>query len=329
LFIAGRRNKRTRLRTLEIVQNEAPMRPSTAPAVVADDLGELHVQVSSVRQRFLEAFRLRSEHATAIDPELRKQFADRLLAEYGSAKAAADAVWTLARENEWYREGEGAERYLVSQHGKVSLKNEAALDFEVSWHGHQLGTLHHDGFEWRWRTVPNSELPTVIRETKPGRLPPFIEALLPEGWLVTVLSERDERESLRRGRRYMSNISIVPRGEELTLPSDVIVEPLSRFAERGRFTGRYAGPTRGELNESFEQNLARLFEHQEMPRLSGVQIKAPMSLLRDGSLLPAIDRPFTHILSQLELLASSSCQLSSGFASSSGEALASRYPTRR
>jgi serine/threonine-protein kinase HipA len=296
LFIAGRRNKRTRLRTLEIVQNEAPMRPSTAPAVIADDLGELYIQVSSLRQRFLEAFRLRSEHASAIDPELRKQLADRLLAEYGSAKAAADAVWTLARKNEWYREGEGAERYLSSQHDTVSIKNEAALDFEVSWHGHLLGTLHHDGFEWRWRAVSSSEVPTVVRETKPGRLPPFIEALLPEGWLVTVLSERDERESLRRGRRYMSNISIVPSGEKLKLRSDVIAEPLSQFIERGRFTGRYAGPTRGELNESFEQNLARLFEHREMPRLSGVQIKAPMSLLLDGSLVPAVDRPFTHIL---------------------------------
>src|SRR5215207_5156350 len=45
LFISGRRNQRTRLRTLEIVQNEAPPHASTAPAVVGDDLGELRIDV--------------------------------------------------------------------------------------------------------------------------------------------------------------------------------------------------------------------------------------------------------------------------------------------
>ena len=32
-----------------------------------DGLGEFRVSVSSIRQRFLEAFRLRSEHAASID----------------------------------------------------------------------------------------------------------------------------------------------------------------------------------------------------------------------------------------------------------------------
>jgi serine/threonine-protein kinase HipA len=124
----------------------------------------------------------------------------------------------------------------------------------------------------------------------------FIEALLPEGWLEHVLSERGEREKLRHGRRYLSNISIVPRGETLPLSSDVLAAPLAKFIEDGRFTGRYAGPASGELKESFEQNLARLYDRAETPRLSGVQTKAPMSLLRDGALVPAVDRPFTHIL---------------------------------
>jgi serine/threonine-protein kinase HipA len=49
-----------RLRALEIVQNKAPAKPSLATATVADSLGEFNVKVSSIRQRFLEAFRLRS-----------------------------------------------------------------------------------------------------------------------------------------------------------------------------------------------------------------------------------------------------------------------------
>ena len=297
LFISGRRNQRTRLRNLEIVQNEAPPHPSTAVAVVGDDLGELRIDVSSPRQRFLEAFRLRSEHASAVTANMRTQMAARLVEEHGSARAAADAIWALARENAWYREGEGAERFLLVQPGTTKAPaNKAALGLLVAWHGEFLGRLTHDGFEWRWKPQKRSG-PALVRETTPGKLPAFIESLLPEGWLAQVLHERDEREALRRGRRYMSNIVIVQNRAELaTLPADVLATPLAAFADAGRFTGRYGGPARGEIEETFEQKLARIYERAETPRLSGVQIKAPMSLLADGDLVPAIDQPFTHIL---------------------------------
>ena len=296
LFISGRRNQRTRLRTLEIIQNEAPAHPSTAIAVIGDDLGELRIAASSPRQRFLEAFRLRSEHASAITAEMRAQMAARLVAEHGTPQAAADAVWALARENEWHREGEGAERFLHAKPGGAAPVNKAALNLLVVWHGNLVGRLTHDGFEWRWKPERRSG-PMLIRETIPGKLPAFIESLLPEGWLAQVLHERDERDTLRRGRRYMSNIAIVEDRDQLaTLPADVLSTPLASFAADGRFTGVYAGPGRGEIEETFEQNLARMFARAETPRLSGVQIKAPMSLTEDGALVPAIDQPFTHIL---------------------------------
>lgn len=297
LFISGKRNQRTRLRSLEIVQNEAPKHPSTASAVVGDDQGELRIHASSPRQRFLEAFRLRSEHASAITAEMRVQLAARLVEEHGTPKEAADAVWALARENGWYREGEGAERFLMAQPGTAKAPaNKAALDLMIAWHGDPLGRLTHDGFEWRWKPVRRSG-PTLIRETTPGKLPAFVESLLPEGWLAKVLHERDEREALKRGRRYMSNITVVEARDDLTaLPADILTTRLSGFVEAGRFIGRYDGPARGAIEESFEQNLARIFARAETPRLSGVQIKAPMHLAPDGTLLPAIDLPFTHIL---------------------------------
>lgn len=296
LFISGRRNQRTRLRTLEIIQNAAPSHPSTAIAVIGDDLGELRIAASSPRQRFLEAFRLRSEHASAITADMRTQMATRLVAEYGAPQAAADAVWALARENGWYREGEGAERFLLAKPGGIAPVNKAALSLLVAWHGDLVGRLTHDGFEWRWKPERRSG-PALIRETTPGKLPAFIESLLPEGWLAQVLHERDERDALRRGRRYMSNIAIVENRNQLaTLPTDVLSTSLASFTADGRFTGVYAGPGRGEIEETFEQNLARIFTHAETPRLSGVQIKAPMSLTEDGVLAPAIDQSFTHIL---------------------------------
>ncbi|HSV61378.1 MAG TPA: HipA domain-containing protein [Variovorax sp.] len=299
LYLSGQRVQRTRIRALEIIQNKAPARPSVADAVVADRLGEFTVPVSAVRQRFLEAFRMRSEHAAAVDAAMREAIAARLVEEYGDPKAASDAVWALARENEWYREGEGAERYLLHRRADVAVRNEAAFDLLVAWHGLPIGALAHDGFEWRWRaTKDGPALPPVVRQTVPGKLPPFIVSLLPEGWLESVLQgARDERSVLRSGRRYMSNINIVgSAGDLAALPADLLTYRLDAFATEGLFTGVYAGPGRSAIERDFEHRLAALYASPDMPRLSGVQIKAPMRLDARGMLLPSVGTPFTHIL---------------------------------
>ncbi len=298
LYITGPRIQRKRIRGLEIVQNKAPEHPAVASAVVADSMGEFPVIVSALRQRFLEAFRLRSEHAASIDATMRETISARLIEEYGDAKSAADAVWALARENEWYREGEGAEKYLLRRTSSIATRNEAAFALTVAWHGMRLGELSHDGFEWRWTSTESSSvLPPLIRQTTPGRLPPFIVSLLPEGWLESVFKSSDDRVLLREGRRYMSNITIAEKSGELAaLPADILSTRLSSFMSKGVFTGTYAGPGRGAIDQDFEHKLAKLFESAETPRLSGVQIKAPMFLAQDGALKPAIGIPFTHIL---------------------------------
>lgn len=299
LYLSGQRIQRTRIRALEIIQNRAPARPSVASAIVADSLGEFGVSVSAVRQRFLEAFRLRSEHAASIAPGMREVLAARLIEEYRDPMAASDAVWALARENAWYREGEGAEKFLLHRTAAISTKNEAAFDLLVAWHGLPIGTLSHDGFEWRWTAGKDGPiLPPVIRQTLPGKLPPFIVSLLPEGWLESVLKDhRDERALLRSGRRYLSNISIAKTVEELAaVPADLLLCKLAAFTREGLFTGRYEGPGRSTIERDFERRLAALYAHAETPRLSGVQIKAPMSLEADGRLSPSVSTSFTHIL---------------------------------
>ena len=299
LYLTGQRSQHTRIRALEIVQNKTPEKPSLAPAVVADSMGEFSVNVSSIRQRFLEAFRLRSEHAASIDAATRQAIAARLVEEYGNPKAASDAVWALARENDWYREGEGAEKFLLRHPSSTApVRNEAAFDLTVAWHGLPIGNLVHDGFEWRWSpTNTGAPMPPVIRQTVPGKLPPFIVSLLPEGWLETVLKDRDERAVLRSGTRYMSNITIVENKSALAgLPLDVLTSRLADHAEAGVFTGTYAGPGRSAIEQDFERNLALIYAHADTPRLSGVQIKAPMTLGPDGKLSPSIGTPFTHIL---------------------------------
>jgi serine/threonine-protein kinase HipA len=95
----------------------------------------------------------------------------------------------------------------------------------------------------------------------------------------------------------MSNIAVVTDPKALAaLPADVLTAELAKFSDRGRFIGRYESPPRAEIEESFQQRLANIYARAETPRLSGVQIKAPMSLTVDGRLAPAIDAPFTHIL---------------------------------
>jgi serine/threonine-protein kinase HipA len=295
LFISGPRSQRTRIRSLEIIQNAAPEHPSTATAVIKDSLGEFRTNVSSVRQRFLEAFRIRSEHASSLNDSMRAEIAVRLIDEYGDPKAAADAIWALARENEWYREGEKAERYLLKQPA-TTVTNEAALNFTVAWHGQPIGELDHDGFEWRWRPKEGFDLP-LVRQTVPGSLPPFILSLLPEGWLGKVLKNPDERSTLRSGKRYMSNIAIAQSPKDIaSLPSDVLISELSAHTVDGVFSGTYEGPGRDNIEQDFEQRLARLYAEADTPRLSGVQIKAPMFLDDKGKLQPATGKPFTHIL---------------------------------
>ncbi len=296
LFLSARRKQRTRIRMLEIIQNEAPSHPSIADAIVDDGMGEFHVSVSSIRQRFLEAFRQRSEHAASINEEMRTTIARRLIEEYGSEGAAADALWKLARENEWIREGELAERFLKHRPNTTEIKNEAAFDLIVAWHGVPLGHLIHDGFEWRWKPAER-EGPALVRQTTPGMLPPFIVSLLPEGWLEKVLKDKDERTLLRSGKRYMSNITIVEREAELTeLPQDILRTRLRKYMKDGTFVGRYAGPGRSEIEADFERNLAQIYQRADTPRLSGVQIKAPMYLDSEGVLSPSTGKPFTHIL---------------------------------
>lgn len=296
LFLSGRRNQRTRIRGLEIIQNLAPDAPSTVPAIVGDDMGEQHLTVSSPRQRFLEAFRLRSEHAGAIDPAMRRAMAERLIEEYGDARQAADALWALARPMKWIREAEAAEAFLEANRPAEAPVNQAQIDLVAAWHGRPMGRLVHDGVEWRW--TPSEEPgPPLVRPTRPGSLPPFIESLLPEGWLAEVLEGRDERDLLRSGRRYMSNMTIVEAtANPADLPADVLQGRLALHEQEGVFTGRYQGPTRRSLEDTFQNNLARLFASPDTPRLSGVQIKAPMCLRDNGDLIPAVEDPFTHIL---------------------------------
>ena len=296
LFLSARRKQRTRIRALEIIQNEAPKHPSVGDAVVDDGMGEFRVSVSSIRQRFLEAFRLRSEHAASIDEDMRATIAARLIEEYGSAQAAADALWALARENEWYREGELAERYLLHRPNATPVKNEAALDLIVAWHGTPLGHLTHDGFEWRWKPT-DGDGPTA-HSADHARQAAALYRLSAPGRLARASSQGQGRaRAAAVGQALHVEYHHCGAGSRTRrVPQDVLLTRLEKYTKDGTFTGQYAGPGRSEIEANFEHNLAQIYARADTPRLSGVQIKAPMYLDSEGILSPSTGTPFTHIL---------------------------------
>lgn len=292
LFLAGRRGQRTRLRSLEIVQTRAPERPETEPATLVDDLGDLTIRRATARFRFLEAFRAKSEAGAAIDDETKIQLADRLVEEAGGLTELVAALWRLAEPNGWRKEADKAERFLE---GPRRIATPAGLDLAVRWHGEKIGVLRHDGTGWRWRP-DESARPNPVRAGGPGALPPFIESLLPEGWLGRVLKARNERERVAKGKRYMSNITItVAADRPENLPADILQGRLADWSREGRFIGAYNGPAPA-FDETLEQRIADMFAKASAPRLSGVQIKAPMTLTTAGELHDATASAFTHIL---------------------------------
>ena len=291
LFLAGRRGQRTRLRSLEIVQTRAPERPETETATLSDDLGDLTVRRATARFRFLESFRAKSEAGAAIDDEEKIRLADRLVEEAGETAALAAALWRLAQANGWQSEAGKAERFLEAPRRVVIS---AGLDLAVRWHEDTIGLLKHDGSGWRW--LPDERASSnPVRAGVPGALPPFIESLLPEGWLDKVLNARNERELVAKGKRYMSNITITIANGRENLPADIFQARLADWSRDGRFIGAYDGPAPA-FDETLEHNVARMFASASAPRLSGVQIKVPMTLTSAGALHDAAASAFTHIL---------------------------------
>ena len=292
LFLSGRRNARTRLRDLEILQTRAPDSPETETVRITDPMGDLRVRRSTLRFRYLESFRRRSEAGAAMPLDMQVDIAARLVEAAGDRQEAIIACWRLGEANGWRTEAARAEHLIATPLREAPLPR---ATLHVGWHGEKTGSLSHDGSAWQWEPVA-TEGATPVRTGPPGRLPPFIESLLPEGWLERVLRPKSEQERIS-GKRYMSNIVVSGEENDLqALPADVLEGRLEKFANKGAFVGGYAGPA-PSFDETLEDRMAGLYAAATTPRLSGVQVKAPMNLSHDGMLRPAQDQhAFTHIL---------------------------------
>ncbi len=295
VYIGGAKNVRNRIRSIEIIQTKRIQVPSLQSAIIKDDMGEFSVKISSPLQRVFESERNRTEAASSISLEMKKEILQRFLKEY-DASIAIEAVWEFGKENGWLKEAQAIENHIKNGLNFVEVKNQAAFSLEVYWHKLLFGQLSHNGIEWKFTPNEMQHLP-LIRQTIVGELPPFIKSLLPEGWLEKVLKAKDDREILRTNKRFMSNIAIISDEHELEkIPEDRLESSISIYNKNGFFTGRYEGVASADLSKEFNENLANYLKQGGAPKLSGVQIKCPISLATNGILSASEDKPFTHIL---------------------------------
>lgn len=173
----------------------------------------------------------------------------------------------------------------------------------VYWYDTQIGILTKDGKDTTWISS-SPQYFRIFDVQDASQEPAVIKNLQPEGWLFDVLNFRDQWTYLKEGLCFLSNLRIVdPQHEKIFLesaPKDVLEGRLSSFSrEDAIFSGNYQGPSRRKLEVEVESKpLATLWNDRAMPRLSGAQMKLPMCLHKDGSLLPALgaEHSFTHLL---------------------------------
>ena len=293
LFVSGKRSGRTQLRALEIVQYPSPIKPETEDVTINDNLGRLVVRRSTRIFRFVESFCKDIEAGGMISEELKLELVDQLVTEFGGKDELIQRLWQIGNSNNWQYPAELVTRFL-SNSSKISepVRNR----FDIFWHDEQVGRLEHDGSGWIWKQ--NIEVkPNPVRMGPPGSLPPFIENILPEGWLKNKIHPRNEIEFIAGGIRYLSNIQIKAPAVELgaAITGDYLRGKLVDWSNDGEFTGLYSGPEFRE-NEIFGQVIMELYKDGLIPRVSGVQMKIPMTLTDEGELLIPKNKPFTHML---------------------------------
>ena len=90
--------------------------------------------VSSIRQRLLEALRIRSEHAASFDETMRAAIATRLIEEYTVLKAQPMPIGR-SRERTAGTAREKLRSAICSYSAAAPARSEATLDLVVAWHG--------------------------------------------------------------------------------------------------------------------------------------------------------------------------------------------------
>jgi serine/threonine-protein kinase HipA len=210
-----------------------------------------------------------------------------------------------------------AKQDQLGQELKNSFTKNAYCDegdvLALAWHNERIGRfkLVNGQIEWLefadekyqhvFKSGPDEvEIRADRQEPLPDdKTPNMIKNLLPENTIFKILGHDDQRSYLKHGLRFLSNFSISPNAPyDLPLEGDYHITKLEKFTKDGTFNGKYAGPPCKTYGEELRKNLAERWINRYMPRYSGAELKVPMCLHEDGTIISTknINTPFTHFM---------------------------------
>lgn len=220
---------------------------------------------------------------------LREWVATQRLGIPSSFPAAANAQAQLQARS---KDSDGREEEVMNN----------VFEFSMGWYGRPIGRIVNNGVAWNFSFDDGWMLPLSVGKNRPGTMPPFVQNLFPEGYLLDAMNDLLGSGTglnatvLSRSERYLSNISIVQDRDRLErIPVDVLSGRLDGHTnEIGLFQGTFS--LMPNTSPEFIGELNRLLTDMGMPRQSGAQPKIPCHLDEEGTITPALNQPFTHIL---------------------------------
>lgn len=267
-------------------------------ASVSDPSGEINVQILTDEMIILQAFTKTRGPNSDFKISIRdlQTVIERAIIHHKSKDALIKKMEVLAENMDYGYQFERAKDF-VERASLYSQEKRNLYEYGVFWNKREIATLTNDGIRWDFEYAKNFGIPiSISSKTTEGRVPFFIESLIPEGWNQIGHSDDANYNELKAADRYTSNIVIRPRDRKNEIIVDSIEGELRDFCDKKSiFQGRIEGFPGGFDDEFFDE-IGRLCQDTMAPRMSGVQIKIPANLSTSGILSPALGKSFTHIV---------------------------------
>lgn len=266
-----------------------------------DEFGESSFRKSGLMQLLLEGVEKIKKFPNSLNDYEIQEIFDFYISEYEetSQDKAIAALVNFAKENDM----EHLYDRLVTKIDTAQKErtSEVQAEFDLNWHNKSFGKINYDGYAWRYKTVDGWLLPMSIAGTKGKSLPAFIESILPE----VVIGKKSDHDVaidlLKQGKRYLSNISIFDAEDtsERVVLDDIILtssidldDGLGGYKEEGVINW----DSLPEPDEMYEINVGIMNGDEDTPRLSGMQLKTPVSVSGETGISSATHLPFTHLM---------------------------------
>lgn len=268
------------------------------------DYGPLRISCASEELVFLQNFgRKRYNTDRFLDGIAMLELRERLQQKHGD-RLVHRLKGIAATSCDFQEELDRALVYLSTSTRRPVVHDEINTIFEVTvgWYGRAVGKISMNGVVWDMGYANDWKLPLACQDNAPGRMPPFVHNMFPEGHQMAALqnalraSDQNASTVFSRSERYLSNIAIVENPERLLeIPLDVLH---GRLAENSSAMGVFQGRLMDmpELHPRMSAELDAVTANPATPRISGNQAKLPCFLNDSGHLMPAVNQPFTHIL---------------------------------